>query len=100
MRLRNLSRLELGRHLQQTGRGRNERWFVVIPGEEVKNGEPIELPLPERTRPLLDSTASGCCRSWPRPAAASCSPARGGPKAEVTLGGQIPRLLERELGCG
>ena len=81
MRLRNLSRLELGRHLQQAGRGRNSHWAIVIPGEEVKNGQPIELPLPERSVQLSSSTANMCSLPSRRPATASCSPARmAGPR--------------------
>ena len=55
MRLKNLAALELERHLRRSGHGRQARWFVVIPGVEVKNGEALELPLPERTVRLLES---------------------------------------------
>ena len=47
LRRKNLSALEVGRHLILEG----DRWFVIIPGEEAKTGTPIEFPVPE----LLDS---------------------------------------------
>jgi integrase len=98
MRLKNLCRLEPGRHLRIVGRGRNERWYVLIPGEEVKNGEAIELPLPERTVALLRLYRE---RVLPvlAPGSTYLFPGSAGPKAEVTLGTQLPRFLERELGC-
>ena len=55
MRLKNLAALVLNRYLRCSGNGRQTRWFVVIPGGEVKNGEALELPLPERTVRLLES---------------------------------------------
>ena len=99
MRLRNLTRLELGRHLQQAGRGRGSHWAIVIPGEEVKNGQPIELPLPERSVRLLELYRQRVLPALAPPGNGFLFPSpHGGPKAEVTLGMQIPRLLERELG--
>ena len=109
MRLGNLCRLEPGRHLQVLGRGRHERWFVIIPGEEVKNGEPIELPLPERTLALLRLyrervlpvlAPAGSTYLFPGKSGhkAEVSLGKSGHKAEVSLGGQIPRFLQRELG--
>ena len=98
MRLGNLCRLEPGRHLQVLGRGRNERWFVIIPGEEVKNGEPIELPLPERTLALLRLYRERVLPVLAPVGSTYLFPGKSGPKAEVSLGGQIPRFLQRELG--
>ena len=43
LRRKNLSALEVGRHLILEG----DRWFVIIPGEEAKTGTPIEFPVPE-----------------------------------------------------
>jgi integrase/recombinase XerD len=47
IRRKNLTALEIGRHLVREG----DRWFVIIPREEAKMGTPIESPLPE----LLES---------------------------------------------
>jgi hypothetical protein len=54
MRLGNLCRLEFGRHLQELQSGRRSGWLITIPGDEVKNGEPIEgrgRQRPERRAP-------------------------------------------------
>jgi integrase len=100
MRLKNLAGLELDRHLRRSGNGRHARWFVVIPGVEVKNGEALELPLPERTVLLLEAYRA---RVLPvlaeQPEALWLFPGQHGAKREVTLGPQIGKLLRRELGC-
>jgi integrase/recombinase XerD len=50
MRLRNLSRIEIGRHLLQL-RGRYELRFQ---GFEMKARKPIEIPVPEQLAPYID----------------------------------------------
>jgi integrase/recombinase XerD len=49
IRPRNLTALEIGRHLVREG----DRWFVIIPEEETKTGTPIEFPVPEILEPYL-----------------------------------------------
>jgi integrase len=98
MRLRNLCRLELGRHLHDLGHGRRSRWLITIPGNEVKNGEPIELPLPERSVRLLEIYRARILPLFGQTGSLFLFPGRNGAKAEVTLGSQITRLLQRELG--
>ena len=71
------------RHRQRAG------WTVSIPGDEVKNGEPIELPLPERVGQLID-----LYRQRVLPVLASDAPVlfpgQNGPKAEVSLAARSP----------
>ena len=98
MRLGNLCRLEFGRHLQELRDGRRSRWLITIPGYEVKNGEPIELPLPERSVRLLELYRACILPVLGHPGRLFLFPGRDGAKAEVTLGSQITRLLQRELG--
>ena len=71
----------------------------MIPGEEVKNGQPIELPLPAAASAMLELYRTRV-RPVLAPPGTSCAvPGRERRrKALVTLGGQISRLLERELG--
>ena len=47
IRRKNLTALEIGRHLVREG----DRWFVIIPREEAKTGTTIEFPIPD----LLES---------------------------------------------
>ena len=54
LRLGNLAGLELDRHLVRIGTGKRLRYHLLIPGEEVKNGQPIELPLPAGASALLE----------------------------------------------
>jgi integrase len=43
IRPKNLTALEIGRHLVREG----DLWFVIIPGGEAKTGTAIEFPIPE-----------------------------------------------------
>lgn len=54
MRIKNLASLEQARHIVRTRHGAAHITHLVIPGKEVKNGEPLELPLPEEATNLLD----------------------------------------------
>jgi len=99
MRLKNLAALALDRHLRRSGNGRHARWFVVIPGGEVKNGEALELPLPERTVRLLESYRARILPVLAPPGTLWLFPGVHGSKQEVTLGPQIGRFIRRELGC-
>jgi integrase len=49
IRPKNLAALEIGCHLVREGDG----WFVIISGEEMKTGTPIEFPVPELLEPYL-----------------------------------------------
>jgi integrase len=98
MRLANLCRLEFGRHLQEFRDGRRSRWLIAIPGDEVKNGEPIELPLPERSVRLLELYRARVLPLLGPIGRLFLFPGRDGAKVEVTLASQITRLLRRELG--
>jgi integrase len=98
MRLGNLCRLELGRHVQELRHGRRSRWLIAIPGDEVKNGEAIELPLPERSVRLLELYRARVLPALGQPGRLFLFPGRDGAKAEVTLASQVTRLLRRELG--
>jgi integrase len=49
LRPRNLSGLEIGRTIIQE----QERWFVIIPGDETKTGTPIDFELPNMLLPYL-----------------------------------------------
>ena len=46
MRIDNLASLRLDRHLQWEKAGRKGKLSISIPGQEVKNGEPLNFPFP------------------------------------------------------
>lgn len=54
IRIKNLTSLEVERHFVRTSYGRKPVIHLVIPADEVKNGEPYEVELPQRTAALLD----------------------------------------------
>jgi integrase len=99
MRVGNLVRLRLDRHFI-SGSGGDGPTHLVIPGEEVKNGRPLEFRLPQEIRRLL---ALYCNRFRPRlaaPGAPWLFPGQDGlrHKCRVILAGQITRTVREELG--
>ncbi len=99
MRLKNLSGLNIERHIRRT-RATNGEVHLAIPGEEVKNGEPLDFPLPAETVRLLDLYLS---RFRPR----LCSPANTwlfpgrseeAPKSGHTLSIQLKRFVYEHTG--
>ena len=100
LRLGNLAGLELDRHLLRSGgKGRQRPHYqLLIPGEAVKNGQTIELPLPAGASALLELYRSRVRPVLAAPGTSFLFPGEGGAKALVTLGGQISRFLARELG--
>jgi integrase len=50
LRRRNLTSLELGRHLRRMGEG----WIVCVSGDETKTGEPIDFLWPDELVPALE----------------------------------------------
>ena len=53
VRLKNLAGIHIERHIQRS-RATGGEVHLVIPGEEVKNGEPLDYPLPKDTVWLLE----------------------------------------------
>jgi integrase/recombinase XerD len=49
IRPKNLTSLEIGRHLVQEG----DRWFIVVPREETKTGKRIQFEMPDLLLPYL-----------------------------------------------
>jgi integrase len=95
IRLKNLTAIDVEKHLI----GRGNRLYLVIPEDEVKNGEPIDFELPAETRdvlawyvrehrPLLISKATD-----------ALFPGRRGPaKASHLLAAQIARAMFKYAG--
>jgi integrase len=99
LRPKNLAALHLDRHLLEVGAGRQRRRHIRIPGEEVKNGEDLEYPLPDRVARLLKLyldeirprlTGTGNPYLFPGET--------DGPKGASLLSDQIAHLTEARLG--
>lgn len=99
VRMKNLSAIRLDENLVQP-RGPGTPYLLTFPGYDVKNGEPLEFPLPERTTALLETYIHnhrpqlmyGQNHDFLFPAE------RHAQKDPGTLGGQISALIDRELG--
>ena len=98
IRAANLVAIEIDRHIVRS-RGRAGVVHLVIPGSEVKNGEPLEFELPRETVDLLDLylevyhprlTQSGSVWLFPG--------AEDGPKGRELLGDQIARRVFKATG--
>jgi integrase len=98
MRMKNLTSLNLGRHLSRTRPGGVRH--IVIPPEEVKNRAPLSFEIPgplgelldfylARCRPILSEDSSGYLFPAPR---------TGGAKTSIHLGAQIKHSIAREAG--
>jgi integrase len=99
MRIGNLSALNLDHNIVRTRTRGLGVTHLIVPGEDVKNGNAIEAILPPETVKLLDTYIETF-----RPALlAGPSPfifpnGTGGPKNRHTLGLQIQKFLLRECG--
>ena len=97
IRIGNLARLDLERHLVRPGRGNG--FHIVIEPEEVKNREPLEYPLPAETVQLIERYL---CNHRPYLAPLSSTalfPGRGGgPKHPQAFGLQISQTVRHHTG--
>ncbi len=95
IRIQNLATLDLEQHLVERG----NRLYVLIPGEEVKNGRPYQLELPGEVADLI----AWYCTEYrdllvKRPTTALFPGEQGGPKKPSTLGTQITKRAQTYLG--
>lgn len=99
IRIGNLARLDLDRHLLRTRTNGRGVVHLVIPGDEVKNGVDIEAVLPAPTVALLDLYV-GTYRPLLLTAPSSfLFPGTGGrPKNRHTLGLQISQVIRKRTG--
>jgi integrase len=99
IRIKNLTSLEPERHLVPTRLGRDALLHLVIPGEEVKNGEPFEMLLPQESVALLNEyldTYRPRLISAPSP---WLFPGYGGKRRNTErFAGQISEFVLRETG--
>jgi integrase len=97
LRIGNLARLELYRHVI---RRRNGSWYVAIPEDEVKNGIDLEHDLPAESAALLERYLRDFRPQLAEPASTALFPGRDGLgcKATNTLGGQLTEIIHRYTG--
>jgi len=97
IRIRNLVSLDIERNLVRSGP--NGVLHIVIDGEDVKNEEPLEHPLPPESTALID-----CYIQKFRPHLASTNDTslfpgiNGGPKNKSFFGEQISRTIRVHIG--
>jgi integrase len=96
IRAKNLTALEIGRHLVREG----DRWFVIIPRAEAKTGTAIEFPIPELLESYLafylDVARQGLLRD--PTCAALWVNSKGGPLSYVLISRVISRHSKDRLG--
>jgi integrase len=98
MRLANLAALNLDKNVVRVG-GIEPIYHLVIPPEDVKNGEPLEYPLPKVVNEMLGIYLAVF---WPRLCRKETSWLFPGEfesyKTKGTLSGQIVKTITKELG--
>jgi integrase len=96
MRIRNLARLDLERHMSRRGDG---TWHLHIADSEVKNRVPLDYPLPGPPSELIDIYLREFRRRLARNGSTALFPgAKAGPKLETTLSEQITDLIVKQVG--
>ena len=89
LRINNLVNLDVERHLVRPARHQPDL-HIVIAGEEVKNGEPLEYPLPAESATLIDRYLREFRPRLARGGSTALFPGRGAaPKALNVLRQQI-----------
>jgi integrase len=97
MRLGNLVRLDIERHLLRPGR--DKEMHIVIEPEDVKNREPLDYPLPPQSVELIARYERDFRpRLAPSGSTALFPGRRGGPKAPHTLAKQISETVHAYTG--
>jgi integrase len=94
IRRKNLAAIHIGRHLSWTRGGRRGTVHLVIPGEETKNGEPLEFELSAETTRLLTAYLEDYRPRLTHDEAGWLFPGKGnGPKTAGALASQIKRAV-------
>ncbi len=97
LRISNLSKLEIGRHLQRPGKG---RIFLMIPADEVKNRRPLEFEIPRHLVEMIDAHLAERAPNLCAPDCPYLFPAtrKAGPVSGNGLSERIKRRLRNEIG--
>lgn len=99
MRMKNLADLDLEKNIITTGKGARRRFKLWVPGEDVKNGVPIDVDLMPETSAVL---AAYLDRFRPElvdvPTSALFPSQRGGNRPASSLGYGITNTIRNETG--
>lgn len=97
LRISNLSKLEIERHLHRPGKG---RMFLVIPAHEVKNRRPIEFELPAHLVAMIDAHLADRVDVLCAPDCPYLFPAtrKEGPVTGNGLSERIKKRVRKEIG--
>ena len=100
IRAENLVNINIERHIQRSRAGQKGVVHLVIPGDEVKNGEPLEFTLPAETIKLLNLYLGDY---HPRLVTGPCAwlfPGKHGdrPKTRELLGDQVSKHVLKATG--
>ena len=99
IRAENLVNLSIDRHIQRSRTGRDGIVHLVIPGAEVKNGEPLEFPLPKSTVALMDIYMKDYQhRLVDRPSPLLFPGRKGKPKTRELFGDQVSKHVFKATG--
>ena len=100
LRIENVAKLDLERHIRRPGGGLPGTWLIHFDGHEVKNGNQIDLELNEATSALLDHYVTMFRPVLLRKGACSALfvNMHGDPKTKESLAKQLKKLIKREVG--
>lgn len=99
MRVRNLTQIEIGRHLLEFRRHKHKRYHVVFAPEETKTREPFEMELPQQTAVMLEIYLQRFRPALCDVASPYLFPGReGGKRSSVSFSQAIAAFVKREIG--
>jgi endonuclease YncB( thermonuclease family)/integrase len=59
-----IGNLRLGETIRKFGEGAEASWVIDVPGDKVKNGEPLRYPLSDQAKPLLEEYLANWHHRW------------------------------------
>ena len=97
LRISNLANLDIELHLVRPNRA-SRNLHIVIPENEVKNGEPLEYPLPPESVVLIERYLARHRPALASPACTALFPGRSAAKSISTLRQQLIRTVYAHTG--
>lgn len=98
MRINNLAQLRIDNNLSWTGSGRSREAFISLHEQAVKNGIPLEYPLPTSSGAMLDTYLRDYRPQLVEGDNPWLFPGKKGHKLAHTLGQQLKATIFRETG--